>query len=63
MFKMDLGNKIEKMFRETRRIIVLTRKPKKSEFNETVKVTGFGILIMGFLGFLIVMIATIARSI
>jgi len=47
------------MFSEARRIIVLTRKPKKSEFNETIKVTGAGILIMGFIGFVVLLLSRI----
>ena len=38
---------------ETRRILRLTRKPKKSEFSETSKICGAGMLICGFLGFII----------
>lgn len=54
---MDLIGKLRGMYGETRRIVVLTRKPKKSEFNEIVKVTGAGIVLMGTLGFLIVFIS------
>ena len=38
---------------ETRRILRLTRKPKWSEFNETLKICGAGIVIIGFIGFII----------
>jgi len=38
---------------ETRRILRLTRKPKKSEYSESVKICGAGILIMGAIGFVI----------
>ena len=41
---------------ETRRILRLTRKPKKTEYLETSKVCGAGILISGFLGFIIFLI-------
>lgn len=57
MFKMSITEKIKKVYSETRRIIILTRKPRKSEFNEIVKVTGAGIILMGFLGFVILLIA------
>ncbi|MBM3309665.1 MAG: protein translocase SEC61 complex subunit gamma [Candidatus Altiarchaeales archaeon] len=56
---MNVGEKVRKMFSEARRIIVLTRKPKKSEFNETIKVTGAGILIMGFIGFVVLLLSRI----
>ena len=57
MFKMGLIDVIRKIYSETRRIIVLTRKPKRSEFNEIAKVTGAGIILMGFLGFVILLIS------
>jgi protein transport protein SEC61 subunit gamma-like protein len=52
-------DKIRKMFSETRRILILTRRPKKSEYNETIKVTGAGILLMGAVGFIILFISRI----
>jgi protein transport protein SEC61 subunit gamma and related proteins len=57
MFKMDILATLRKMLSETRRIIALTRKPKRSEFNEIVKVTGVGIILMGFIGFAILFIS------
>jgi len=44
---------IGKAISETRRILRLTRKPKWSEYNETVKVCGAGIVLIGFIGFVI----------
>jgi protein transport protein SEC61 subunit gamma-like protein len=54
---MDVIGKLRGMYGETRRIVMLTRKPKKSEFNEIVKVTGAGIILMGTLGFLILFVS------
>lgn len=56
---MNLLDKIRRMLGEVRRIIVLTRKPKRSEFNEIVKVTGAGIILMGFIGFVILFISRV----
>jgi protein translocase SEC61 complex gamma subunit len=56
---MNLFDRIRRMFGEVRRIIILTRKPKRSEFNEIVKVTGAGIVLMGFLGFVILFISRV----
>ena len=56
---MNLLSKMRQVFGEVRRIIVLTRKPKRSEFNEIVKVTGAGILLMGFIGFVILFISRV----
>lgn len=51
------------MYSETRRILRLTRKPKRSEYGETAKVTGIGIILIGFVGFLVFFIAQVLRSI
>ena len=48
--------------RETKRIIRLTRKPKQTEYTETARITGLGIIIIGFAGFLIFLAFTILRG-
>jgi len=48
---------IPKAISETRRILLLTRKPKKTEFSEAVKVTSAGIFLIGFVGFIIFLIS------
>lgn len=50
---------IDNAIKETRRILRLTRKPRASEFNETAKITGLGIILIGLLGFAIFVIAQI----
>ena len=47
---------IAKAISETRRILRLTRKPKSTEFNETARICGIGIVITGSLGFIIFLI-------
>jgi protein transport protein SEC61 subunit gamma and related proteins len=44
---------IAKAISETKRILRLTRKPKRSEFTETSKICAAGIVICGFTGFII----------
>ncbi len=39
--------------RDSRRILRLTRKPKKSEFMETARVTAIGIIVIGLIGTII----------
>jgi len=51
---------IAKAISETRRILRLTRKPKMSEFNETVVICGAGIAVVGFIGFTIYMVFQLA---
>jgi len=50
-------NSLLKAYTETRRILRLTRKPKRSEFVETVKVTSAGIVLIGIVGFIIFLIS------
>ncbi|MFH1402848.1 MAG: protein translocase SEC61 complex subunit gamma [Candidatus Altiarchaeota archaeon] len=47
--------------RDTRRILRLTRKPKQSEFMETVRVTSIGIIVIGLVGALIFIISRIVE--
>jgi len=44
-------------YKETKRIIRLTRKPRPSEYNETAKITGLGVIAIGLLGFIIFVVA------
>jgi protein transport protein SEC61 subunit gamma and related proteins len=41
---------------ESIRVLKVTRKPSKLEFQTIVKVSGLGMLIIGFLGFVITMV-------
>jgi len=45
--------------RECRRVLKVTKKPTPEEFKTIVKVTGLGILAIGFIGFLISTIKTL----
>lgn len=54
---MGIVQKIVNAYKETRRILRLTRKPRGSEFNETAKITGLGMIVIGIIGFIIFIIA------
>jgi len=41
---------------EYKRVLKITKKPTKSEFKTIVKISGIGILLIGFIGFLIQMV-------
>ena len=45
--------KLKSWLVEAKRVLMLTKKPNKQEFLTIVKVTGIGILIIGFIGFII----------
>ncbi|MCK4491413.1 MAG: protein translocase SEC61 complex subunit gamma [Candidatus Altiarchaeales archaeon] len=56
---MDPRGWIVKAYRETRRIFRLTRKPKRSEFSETAKITGLGMVLVGLIGFVILILSKV----
>lgn len=41
---------------EATRILKLSRKPTRMEFEEVVKITGLGILLLGFIGFAFILL-------
>lgn len=41
----------------------MTRKPKNSEFTETAKITGLGIIVIGAIGFIVFLIAQLTMNI
>lgn len=49
-------NRGKSFFNECKRVLKVTRKPTPDEFKTIVKVTGVGMLAIGFVGFVIVMI-------
>lgn len=46
---------------ECRRVLRVTKKPSLNEFKVIVKVTGIGILVIGFVGFLIYITGDLIR--
>jgi protein transport protein SEC61 subunit gamma-like protein len=46
---MGLRNTIERI----RRVLLVSNKPDKYEYKQTVKVTGLGVVIIGIIGFII----------
>lgn len=54
-----LKRKLHTAYSETRRILRLTRKPKRSEYNKTAKITGLGTILLGFLGFIVFLLSQI----
>jgi protein transport protein SEC61 subunit gamma and related proteins len=47
--------KLRSFFNESLRVLKITKKPDIVEFKTIVKVSGLGILVIGFIGFLIQM--------
>ncbi len=46
-------NKVKRFIKETIRVIRITKKPGKEEYQSLVKVTAIGIALIGLLGFII----------
>jgi len=46
---MDIRNTIERI----RRVLLIASKPDKTEFKQSVKITGLGFVIIGIIGFII----------
>ena len=44
---------LKDFFLECKRVLLITKKPNKDELKVIVKISGFGILLIGFMGFLI----------
>lgn len=47
---------IKGMIDRIRRVFMIASKPDKDEFKQSVKITGLGFLVIGFIGFLIFLI-------
>ena len=45
--------KIKEFAVECKRVLKVTRKPGSKEFKTTLKITGLGILLIGFIGFIV----------
>ena len=54
--KPTLWRKFKDFVRESRRVLIVTKKPTRDEFKTIVKVSGLGIIIIGVIGFIIQMI-------
>ncbi|MDD5417066.1 MAG: protein translocase SEC61 complex subunit gamma, partial [Candidatus Aenigmarchaeota archaeon] len=54
--KPGIFSKIKGKLEQYKRTIEVARKPNKEEFMSSIKITGLGILLLGFIGFIIYMI-------
>lgn len=59
---MNVVNLIRNKLKEWHRVLKITRKPDREEFEMSAKVTGAGIIIVGLIGFLIYVIATLLST-
>jgi protein transport protein SEC61 subunit gamma and related proteins len=54
--KRSLMSKLKSFILECRRVFTITKKPTKEELKIIVKVSGIGMIVIGFLGFIIQML-------
>lgn len=57
IMKFDINKKIT----EWKRVLNITKKPSRQEFSAAAKITGIGMLIIGFIGFLIYLFGKITN--
>jgi protein transport protein SEC61 subunit gamma-like protein len=57
--KPSVFSKLKGFIEESKRVLIITKKPSKEEFKTIVKASGLGILIIGFIGFVVAMIQQI----
>ena len=53
---MDLKERFDKFIKDSKRVLKVSRKPDGPEYIELAKVTSIGVLIVGAVGFVIVLI-------
>lgn len=49
-------SKITNFIQQARRVLLVSNKPDKHEFRQSVKITGAGIVLLGIVGFIIFLI-------
>ncbi len=49
-------SKITNFIQQTRRVLLVSSKPDKHEFRQSIKITGIGMLLLGIVGFIIFLI-------
>jgi len=54
--KPSIFSGIKRFFRSARRIFVVSKKPDRGEYSTIAKVTGLGIIIIGIIGFVLILI-------
>lgn len=56
----DIVTKIKSFIVESKRVFLITKKPTMQEYKIIIKVSAIGMLIIGFVGFIITLIAKMA---
>ena len=59
--KQSFGSKVKSFMRQNRRVLKITKKPSNDEFKITLKVSGLGILLIGFIGFVVYLVGVLFK--
>lgn len=54
-----MSRNLKEFFTESKRVLRVTKKPTKEEYKGVAMVSAFGILIMGAIGFVLIMLETL----
>jgi len=60
---MTLWTKFKRFLTECKRVLIVTKKPTSMEFKTIMKVSGLGMILIGLIGFLVMIIATFVKMI
>ncbi len=56
---MDVKERIDKFIKDSKRVLKVSRKPDGKEYMELAKVVSIGVLIIGAIGFIIVLLGSL----
>jgi protein transport protein SEC61 subunit gamma and related proteins len=60
--KQSFGSKVRSFLKQNKRVLKVTKKPSREEYKITLKVSGLGILLIGFIGFLVYLIGVFFKT-
>jgi len=60
--KQSFGSKAKSFLKQNRRVLKVTKKPSRDEYKITLKVSGLGILLIGFIGFIVYLIGVFFKT-
>tara|TARA_Y100000294_G_scaffold166746_1_gene175341 strand:- start:487 stop:675 length:189 start_codon:yes stop_codon:yes gene_type:complete len=55
--------KFKRFLVECKRVLIVTKKPSGQEFSTIMKVSGLGMILIGLIGFLVMIVATFVKMI
>ena len=56
---MDMRERFDKFIKDSKRVLKVSRKPDAKEYRDLAKITGIGVVIIGVIGFVIVLLGSL----